>query len=142
MCQPSYRYSSSQAFRRVRKIAKSDYQLRHVCPLGKTGLYQTDFCEILHLSIFRKAVEKIQVLLKSDQKNSALLVDQYTFLIISGSFLRMRNISNRSCRENQNTRFMFSNLFRKSHGIMRKKYCRTGQGTDENMTHAHCILDT
>jgi len=23
-----------------------------------------------------------------------------------------------------------------------KKYCRAGQTTDENMTHAHCMLDT
>ena len=27
--------------------------------------------------------------------------------------LRMRNVSNKSCRENQNTHFMFSNFFRK-----------------------------
>ena len=33
----------------------------------------------------------------------------YTFFIISGSFfLRMRNISDKSTRENQNTYFMFS----------------------------------
>jgi hypothetical protein len=23
-----------------------------------------------------------------------------------------------------------------------EKYCRAGQGTDDNMAHAHCILDT
>jgi len=38
--------------------------------------------------------------------------DQYTFLIISLSFLlRMRNVSDKICRENQNTRFVFSNFF-------------------------------
>ena len=25
---------------------------------------------------------------------------------------------------------------------MWKKYCRAGQATDDNMTHAHCMLDT
>jgi hypothetical protein len=34
---------------------------------------------------------------------------QYTFLITSHSFLRMRNVSDKNCRENQNTHFMFSN---------------------------------
>jgi len=34
------------------------------------------------------------------------------FLIISRSFLlRMENVSDKSCRENQNTHFVFSNFF-------------------------------
>jgi len=37
--------------------------------------------------------------------------DQYTFLFISFSFLRMRNVSDKSCRENHNTHFVFSNFF-------------------------------
>jgi hypothetical protein len=42
----------------------------------------------------------------------ALHEDQYAFLIISHSvLLRMINVSDRSCRENQNTHFMFSNFF-------------------------------
>jgi len=44
--------------------------------------------------------------------------DQYTFLIISRSFLlRMRNVSDKSCRENQNTCFVFSNFFSLSRKI-------------------------
>jgi len=36
--------------------------------------------------------------------------DQYTFLIICHSFLlRMRNVSDKSCREYQNTHFIFNN---------------------------------
>jgi len=36
--------------------------------------------------------------------------DQCTFLIISCSvFLRMRNVADKTCRKNQNTRCMFSN---------------------------------
>jgi len=41
-----------------------------------------------------------------------LHADRYTFLIISRSVLpRMRNVSDKSCTENQNTHFVFSNIF-------------------------------
>jgi len=44
--------------------------------------------------------------------------DQYTFLIISHSVLsRMRNISDKTCRENQNAHFIFSNCFLKNRAI-------------------------
>ena len=59
--------------------------------------------------------------------------DHHTFFIISRSFLlRMRNVSGKSCRENQNTHFVFSNFFsRKSCRLWEKgvNYCRTGQVT-------------
>jgi len=43
-----------------------------------------------------------------------LLEDQYTVFIISWSVLvGMRNVSDKICREYQNTRFMFSNFFLK-----------------------------
>jgi hypothetical protein len=48
---------SPKRFRRVRNISKSSYQLCHV---GLSpGSCRMDFHEILHLSIFRKSVEKI-----------------------------------------------------------------------------------
>jgi len=38
--------------------------------------------------------------------------DRYTILIISRPFLvRMRNVSDKCCSENQNTHFMFKNIF-------------------------------
>ena len=59
-----------------------------------------------------KTVEKIQFSLKSDKNNGTLHEDQYTFLIISHSFLlRMRDVSDKSCRENQNTYFIFNKHF-------------------------------
>jgi len=39
------------------------------------------------------------------------LEDQYAFMITSHSVLRMRNVADKSCRENQNTHFMFNNIF-------------------------------
>jgi hypothetical protein len=60
----------------------------------------------------KKTVEKIQVSLKSDKNNGYLTRQQYIFLIISRSILlRMKNVSDKSCRENQNTYFVFSNFF-------------------------------
>jgi hypothetical protein len=54
----------------------------------------------------------------------------------------MRNISDKSCRENQNTRLVF-NFSPENLGVcevMWKKYDRAGQTTDDNMAHAHCVL--
>jgi hypothetical protein len=61
-----------------------------------------------------------------------LLEEQCTFLIISRSFiLRMRNVSDRSCRGIQ-THILNSVTFlenRTVYEIMWKKYCRAGQAT-------------
>jgi len=73
-----------------------------------------------------------------------LHLDQYTFLIISRSFLlRMRNVSDKRCRENQNTHSMFNNVYRKSCRLSDnvEKYYRAGQATDDNMARANCMLD-
>jgi len=46
----------------------------------------------------------------------------------------------RSCRENQNTPF----FNRKSSCLLGnvEKHCRAGQATEDNMAHAHCMLDS
>ena len=43
--------------------------------------------------------------------------DQYMCMVISHSLLRMRNVSDKSCRENQNTCFMFNTFFPKNCAI-------------------------
>jgi len=95
---------------------------------------------------FENPSTKIQVPLKSDKKKCTLHEDQCTFLIISRSFLlRMRNVSDKSCRENQNIHFMFNYIFfSKIVPLWDKveKYCTVGQATDDNMAHAHCMLYT
>jgi len=46
------------------------------------------------------------------RKAGSLHEDQYTFMVISRLvFLRMRNISDKICRENENTYFTFDNSF-------------------------------
>jgi hypothetical protein len=74
--------------------------------------------------------------------------DQYTFLITSRSvLLRTRNASDKICRENRNTHFMFLNFFiffRKPRCLWGNVewHCAVGQATDDKMTHARCMLDT
>jgi hypothetical protein len=69
----------------------------------------------------------------------------YKFMIISRSFLpRMKNVSDKSCRENRrkilcSIIFFLRKFCRLWHNV--KKYCRAVQATDDNMTHAHCMLD-
>jgi hypothetical protein len=73
----------------------------------------TDFHKIRYLSIFRKTVEKIHVSLKSEKNNGYFTCRPiYIFWIISHSILlRMRNVSNKSCTENQNTFFCSIHVF-------------------------------
>ena len=64
-------------------------------------------------------------------------------MIISDSVLRMRNVSDKSLRENQNTHFIFNNFFLSKivlYEIMRKNMVEP-YVTHDNMAHAHCMLD-
>jgi len=53
--------------------------------------------------------------------------------------VRMRNISDKICRENQNTYFTIFFFKRKTWDNL-EKYCTGGRATDDNKAHAHCIL--
>jgi len=66
------------------------------------------------------------------------------FLIISRSvLLRMKNISLKICTENQNTQFFPQQLFRTSNNLWNNvgKYYKAKKSTENNMPHAHCVLD-
>ena len=99
--------------RRVRKIAKSDYSLRNVCPHGTTQLPLMNFREI-YLSIYGKSVEKIQVSLKSHKNNGYFTRSS---MCIAEFRLELEFFSVQSCTENQTTLFMFRNFFRKNHVV-------------------------
>jgi len=104
------------------------------------------FYDIRYLRIFRISVKKIKVSLKCKKITKGTShEDQYIFIAISHSFLlRMRNVSDKSCTENQNTHFLFSNFFffenRAFYGNV-EKHSTAGSVTDDNMAHANCILD-
>ena len=70
------------------------------------------------------------------------------FIVFHWILHRMRNVSDESCRENQNTHFTLKNSppppSRKLYRLWdnAKKYLRAPQVTDDNTAHAHCMLDT
>jgi len=72
------------------------------------------------LSILRNSVEKIEVSLKSDKSNGYFTFrPMYIYHNVSIVLPRVRNVSDKSCRENQNTRLVFSNSFPKIVPVMR-----------------------
>jgi len=56
----------------------------------------------------------------------------------------MRNASDKSCRDNQNTQFVFRSLFFENRAVYEKKWKNSVEPVrpDDNMAHAHCKLDT
>jgi hypothetical protein len=120
-----------------RLLASSCLSLCPSARMEQLGSPWTDLHSGWCFSIFRKSVEKIQVRSKSDNNNGTLHKDLCTFMIISRwILLRMRNVSDKSCRENQNTHFMFNNLFpRKPCRLWDnvEKYGRVRQATDDNI---------
>jgi hypothetical protein len=56
----------------------------------------------------------------------------------------MRNVSDKRCRENQNTHFVFNNnnkLISRAVRNNMEKYSQTAHRGQYNMTHAHGMLD-
>jgi hypothetical protein len=79
---------------------------------GVTQLPEDRFSWNSMLSIFRKSVEKIQTWLKSDRnKGYFTWRPQRIFIISRPVLLRTRNISDKSCRDNENTRLVFKTFF-------------------------------
>jgi hypothetical protein len=75
--------------------------------MEQLGSHSKDFLEILHASFFRKFARKIHVSLKS-AKNNEYFTWRHFYINdnIRWILLRMRNISVKSWRENQNTPFV------------------------------------
>ena len=104
----------------------------------------TDFHEIWYLSIIPKSFGKWKSHYNLTTITGTLPEHRYTFLTKSCSFLhRVRNVSEKSCRENRNTKSEFSNFFF-------RKSCRlwdnvekilSGHRRHYNTAHAHCVLD-
>jgi hypothetical protein len=111
--------------------------------MEQLGSHWTDLHEILYLSICRKSVEKIQVSLKSD-KNNGYLTWRPTYLVhflcLAQFFLEWKVFQTKVV-EKIKTHVLYST--RESCRLWDnvKKYCRAGQATDDNMAHAHCMLD-
>ena len=144
-------------FSHVLKIAKSDYQLCHVC------LSACPFaCLSVCLFAWNNSSPNTRILIKNDiwvffeylsKENSNLInsdkINAYftwrpTHICDNISFHYSQNekLFRQNCGENENI-FLFINFFRKSCRVWDKeeKYCRTGQATYGDTNHAHSILD-
>ena len=118
-----------------RLLASSRLSVR----IWQLGSHWTDFHEIWYLSILSNIWGENSKSFRSDKNNGYFTWRpiQPTVLIFFRSFLhRMRIVSAKSCGWNQNTHFIFNNDFSQI------VPCRAGQTTDDNMGHAHCMLDT
>jgi hypothetical protein len=96
------------------------------------------FHEIWLLSIFRYLSRKYEFHQNGTRITGILHEDVFTLVIVSRrTILKMRNLSDRSCRENQNTYFMFNNFFffRKSCLLWDnlEEFCSVGQNIDRNI---------
>jgi len=87
------------------KLRKATINFTMCYPHETTRLTQwEDFHAVWYLGIFRKSVEKIQVSLKSDKNKGHLTWRPiHNFIISLSLLLIVRNVSDRNCRENQNT---------------------------------------
>jgi hypothetical protein len=104
--------------------------------MKRLGSHWRDFHEIWHLSILRKYVEKFSKFQQNLTRITGTLHEGLRKLMISRLIIaRMLNISDRSCRENENTHFMFSTFFRKLCLLWNnvEKYGRAWQATDGNI---------
>ena len=125
--------SSDYFIRRVRKIAKSNLpSCPSTCsPAWKNSAPTGRIFIKFDIWVFSEICRLNSSFIKIWQES--LHEDRYTFVIISRSVLRMINVSEKCCGENQNTHFMFCNFFpsRKSCRLWSnaEKYCRAGQVT-------------
>ena len=92
-------------FRRVRKIAKRDYQLCHVCPsvlMNNSASIREIFTKFNIWVFFEILSRKFKVHSHLTRIKGTLREDQYKCLIISHSvLLRMRNVSEKLCTERE-----------------------------------------
>ena len=133
-------------FRHVRKSAKSDYSICRVCLHGAT---RTPTGWIFMKFLIWVAIEKFSRKFKFNwnftRVTATLHAHVCTFMTISRwILLRMRNFSDKSCREDRNTHFVFNNsLFPPfENRAVYEMWKNTVERGRPQMTHAHCMLDT
>jgi hypothetical protein len=98
--------------------------------MEQLGSHWMDFHENWYSIIFRKSFEKSQISFKSDKNNGRFTWIKRTFMIISRSgLLRMKNFSDKICRENRIIHFRFHNLYetRAAYEIMWKNIVQPGR---------------
>jgi hypothetical protein len=124
---------------RLSKLRKTTISLNHSVHGRRTTLLPTQI--FMKFDIWICLMSKIQPSLKSDKNN--LCVDLCKCVIFHWIILGMWNVPDKSCRESQNTHFMFSNFSAKIVLFIWyiKKYGRARQVTGNNIIYVICMLD-
>jgi len=109
-------------FIRLYKIEERYYYLRHVClpvfPHGTTRFSPDGNSHTLIFDYCSEKRRKTQVSLKSDKNDDCFTRRPMLFVIISRRILlRMRNVTDKNCKKNQNAYFVVNNVFRKSYHL-------------------------
>jgi len=98
-----------------RLLASKYLFVRPSVRMEQLGSHCTDFHKILQFSTFRKSVDNIQDSLKSDKNNGyftrrPIYIFDHILFISSWN----QNVSDKRCRETQNTHFIFNKFFPKT----------------------------
>jgi hypothetical protein len=113
-------------FRLLRKVAWSDYQLHCVCPSTWNNSAPTRriFIKFYTQVFFEKSIEKVELSLQSDKNNEYFTSRCSAVMIITRwILLKIRNVSDRSCREIKNMHFVFGKFIPYIHTYI---YGKTG----------------
>ena len=126
------------------RLASSWLSVRPSVRMKQLGSYWRNFHEIWYLKVFRKSAQKSQVSSKFD-KNSPYCTRTPIYIYFDTLLSLWWNdrCSDTSCTGNQNTHFVFSNFFSENRSvfeIMWKNIVEPERKND-NMAHAHCMLD-
>ena len=109
-----------------------------VCPpaWNKSATTRQIFMKFYISGFFENLLRKFKIRSSLTRITGTLQEGRYTFMTISRFILRRtRHVSDKNCRENQNTHFMFYTLSPKIVSFMKKcrNFCRARQCTDGNI---------
>ena len=132
----------TNVIRSVRKTAKIDHLIRHLCPYAWDNSAPTARIIVkFHIWVlFENLSRKFKIRLTRIM--GTFHEDQNTPTIISPTvLLRMKNVSCKTCTENRNTQFLINNVFRNSCRLWGnvEKYCRAGQAAEGTKKRRTCF---
>jgi len=108
LCNYDYLWSALAKLRRATISLAISVRLS-VCPHGTIG---ETFIKFDIWEFFEKRLRKFKIYWNRTKIKGTFQEDQYIFFIISHSFLlRTKNVSDKRCRENRNTNFVFRKHF-------------------------------
>jgi hypothetical protein len=132
-------------FRRVRKTAKSDYKLRHVCPHGTTRVPLDGFLWNLMFDCFGETCREHSGFFKIRQEQVALYMTtnarlwSYLAQLLEWDMFQTKVVEKIKTHISCSIPFL-RKWWRLWNNI--ERCCRAREATDDNMAHAHRMVAT